>query len=101
MNDYILLMHDDTATKPTDAAWEAYFDMLHASGAVQGGSSVGKGAAFRREGPNSAKPGAESAHLTGFIRVVAADMADAQRFLAGNPVYECGGTVEIRELPRD
>jgi len=22
-------------------------------------------------------------------------------FLAGNPIYEAGGTVEIRELPRD
>ena len=97
MNDYILLMHDDMATTPTDAAWEAYFDMLHTSGAFQGGSSIGKGAAFRREGV----AGAESVHLTGFIRVSAKDLADAQRFVAGNPVYDCGGTVEIRELPRD
>jgi hypothetical protein len=97
VNDYILLMHNDTMTTPTDSAWEAYFDILHTSGAFQGGSSIGKGAAFRQGGA----AGPESAHLTGFIRVMTKDLADAQRFVAGNPVYDCGGTVEIRELPRD
>jgi len=28
-------------------------------------------------------------------------LAHAKVFLAGNPIYEAGGTVEIRELPRD
>ena len=37
----------------------------------------------------------------GFIRVRAADIEAARHFLAGNPVYEGGGTVEIRELPVD
>jgi hypothetical protein len=97
VTDYILLMHDDALTPPTDGAWEAYFDMLHTSGAFQGGSSIGDGVAFRRCGA----AGAESVHLTGFIRVTAENLTEAQRFLTGNPVYECGGTVEIRELPRD
>jgi hypothetical protein len=38
--------------------------------------------------------------LSGYIRVRAASLEDARRFVVGNPVYEAGGTVEIRELPR-
>jgi hypothetical protein len=44
--------------------------------------------------------GAMSSHLSGFIRVAAADLAAARGLVAGNPVFEAGGTVEIRELPR-
>jgi len=39
-------------------------------------------------------------HIGGFIRVMARDLAHARSLLPGNPVYEAGGTVEIRELPR-
>ena len=41
-----------------------------------------------------------TAHLGGFIRVEAESLADAEALLAGNPVFENGGTVEIRELPK-
>ena len=97
MNDYMLLMHDDPTKEPADAEWEAYFGMLSASGAFQGGSSIGAGATYSQGGA----AGPLSARLTGFIRVTARDLTDAQRFLKGNPVYVNGGTVEIRELPRD
>ncbi len=40
-------------------------------------------------------------HISGFIRIEADDLEHATRLLAGIPVYEAGGTVEIRELPRD
>ena len=40
-----------------------------------------------------------TSHLTGFIRIEAGSLAAAALLLAGNPVYEAGGTVEIRELP--
>jgi hypothetical protein len=33
--------------------------------------------------------------------VEATDFDDARTLIAGNPVYEAGGTIEIRELPRD
>ena len=38
-------------------------------------------------------------------RIIARDVEcnyyqDARAFLKGNPVFEAGGTVEIRELPR-
>jgi hypothetical protein len=31
--------------------------------------------------------------------VIAADLDQAKALVAGNPVFEAGGTVEIRELP--
>jgi len=40
-----------------------------------------------------------TAHLSGFIRIAASSLDDALKLLAGNPVFEAGGTVEIRELP--
>lgn len=36
-----------------------------------------------------------------YIRVKAGSLTDARALVVGNPVFEAGGTVEIRELPRD
>jgi hypothetical protein len=35
-----------------------------------------------------------------YIRIEAANLAEAEALLDGNPVYEAGGTVEIRRLPQ-
>lgn len=99
MNDYLLLMHAD-ATDPDaaddDAAWIRYLDALRAGGGFDGGSAIGRGERHRRgTAPRPAEPGP-----SGYLRVRAASLEDARRYLQGNPVYEAGGTVEIRELPR-
>lgn len=62
-----------------------------------GGSSLGDGVCKSKG--NVTHPISE--HLGGFIRIVANDLAHAETFLEGNPVYEAGGKVEIRELPED
>ncbi|MBX3479591.1 MAG: hypothetical protein KF842_04270 [Caulobacter sp.] len=97
MEDFILLMHDDTTSPPAPELWDAYFADLAGQGVFEGGSAIGQGEVFRKGLP----PGSPSPHLTGFIRVRAANLREAARLLVGNPVYECGGTVEIRALPRD
>jgi len=98
MADFMLLMHDDADRSAVDdTGWNAYLATLRAAGVFQGGSSIGGGLCVRKLG----SPAALAAQLTGFIRITAADLADAQRWLAGNPVFEAGGTIEIRELPRD
>ena len=97
MLDFIFLMHDDTTSEPTDAMWGAYFAALRAAGAFEGGSSIGGGEAVRKAGA----PGAVTDHFAGYIRVRAGSLAEAKRLVDGNPVYECGGTVEVRSLPRD
>jgi hypothetical protein len=95
MADFIFLMHDDAAGG-AGLDWDPYLTRLREAGVFQGGSSIGDGACVRKAG---ATPDT-TAHLSGFIRVTARDFAHAQSLLPGNPVYEAGGTVEIRELPR-
>ena len=100
MKDFILFMYDDApdAVAASDgASWESYFSTLHASGQFDGGSTIGSGKRFRKNCPDQDS----GMGMSGFIRVRAADLAHAKAFLAGNPIYEAGGTVEIRELPRD
>jgi hypothetical protein len=95
MPDFIFFMHHDAQGEDEDA-WGPYFARLRALGAFEGGSAIGKGASFRKIGVEYPA----TAHLVGFIRVTAEDFAAAKALLDGNPVYEAGGTVEIRELPK-
>ena len=92
--DYILLMHGD-APSERNADWSAYLGALSTAGRLRGGSAIGAGLSYRRDGA----PGPVSDHLTGFVRVTATSLDDAATCLKGNPVYEAGGTIEIRLLP--
>ena len=96
MLDFIFLMHDDATSSLSPDLWPPYLASLQARGLFDGGSAIGPGATFRKQG----EPGDLSGHLGGYIRVRAVDLAAARALLAGNPVFESGGTVEIRELPR-
>jgi hypothetical protein len=94
MAEYILFMHDDA--DDDSRAWDTYLRTLRQSGAFEGGSAIGDGICLRK---NGSAPGITD-HLTGYIRVTADSIDHAKSFLAGNPHFEAGGTVEIRELPR-
>lgn len=100
MNDYILLMHRDaidreSATDPQ--RWARYIERLKGTGQLDGGSSIGEGQSLRKGQPD----GPAETEIRGYMRVRAASLEAAKALLAGNPVYEAGGTVEIRELPRE
>lgn len=96
MADYILLMHGDGGEeRPSD--WDVYLEQLAGAGRLRGGSAIGAGACYRKSGA----PGLVSTHVTGFVRIAAESLAEAETCLAGNPAYEAGGTVEIRLLPED
>jgi len=94
MLDYIFFMHGDANDDGAD--WDRYLAKLRATGQFQGGSSIGAGECVSR----SRTPKPTTAHLTGYIRVQANSLEEAKALLDGNPVFEAGGTVEIRELPR-
>jgi hypothetical protein len=99
MNEYIMLMHQDASdlgAADDPMRWEEYIAHLRGTGHFDGGSSIGKGERFRKDKSNASHGGV----LGGYIRVRALSLDSAKRFLAGNPVYEAGGTVEIRELVR-
>ena len=97
MPDYLFLMHDDAGDRAQGGDdWGPYLGGLRASGNLQGGSAIGGGLCARKSGAAPAITG----HLTGFIRVGADSLDHARALLAGNPVFEAGGTVEIRVLPQ-
>jgi hypothetical protein len=94
MAEYIFLMHDDAIED--DTAWGPYLDKLKQGRFFEGGSAIGHGVCVRKSG----EPPPVTAHLTGYIRVNAESLDQAKSLLVGNPLFEAGGTVEIRELPR-
>ena len=99
MADFIYLMHNDEispASGTADDGWYVYIEKLKANGCFRGGSEVGHGKCVRKEleAPEIYQ------RLVGYICIEAASLAEAEAKLEGNPVYEAGGTVEIRELPR-
>ncbi len=96
LKEYILFMHSDGERSEKAEEWTAYFSRLHESGRFQGGSAIGDGACLRKD----ETPGQLHSSLSGYIRVLARDLDDAKTFVTGNPVFEAGGTVEIRELPK-
>ena len=95
MAGFILLMHGDYDAGGRAEAWEPYLDRLGRAGVLRGGSAIGAGLCMRRSG---AAPDV-SGHLVGYVKIEARDLAHAQELVLGNPVYEAGGTVEVRELP--
>jgi hypothetical protein len=96
LNDYLLLMHDDAGHERADQ-WPVWLDRLAGDGRLRGGSSMAGGECVR-QGASAQRP---ARTLTGFVRIVAADLDDAKACLIGNPVYEGGGTVEIHLLTED
>lgn len=102
MAEFIFLMHNDTRPGTSDGGdkhdeqWDDYLKKLQSSGCFRGGSVIGHGGCFRKDGT---APSITS-HIGGFIRVESHSLQSAQELLHANPVYEAGGTVEIRELPR-
>ena len=97
MPDFLFLMHSDATAPEVAADWDAYLAALGAGGRLRGGSTISGGRCYRAMGA----PAPLTAGLTGFVRIVADDLAHAATLLPGNPVYAAGGTVEIRELPID
>jgi hypothetical protein len=93
VGEYILLMRDDASREPGD--WDAYIEKLSKAGCFQGGSEIGEGICVRKRGPAAAL-----SDLVGYIRVEAGSLDDVKALLQGNPHYEAGGTVEIRDLPK-
>ena len=98
MNDYILFMHNDVPgeDRRRDEEWQAYFTKLRAADVFQGGSAIGDGVCASKSG----LPRQITQHISGYIRIQAASLSAAREMVEGNPVYEAGGTVEIRELPK-
>jgi hypothetical protein len=97
MNTYIFLMHNDASNEnsASESDWGSYIGTLRESGSFLGGSEIGAGVCVSKAGLRTEV----TSHLSGYIKVQAADLEAAKRLVSGNPVFEAGGTIEIRELP--
>lgn len=95
MAEFIFLMHK-LPDGVNEADWAPWLDMLDRSGHLRGGSEIGEGKSFSKQ----AKPAAVSSQINGIVRIEATGLDEAELLLAGNPVFEAGGTVEIRHLPK-
>jgi hypothetical protein len=95
MAEYILFMHDD-AKADDPSAWNAYLQTLKQKGVFEGGSEIGGGICMRKDAASRDI----TKHLVGYIRVAATTIDEVKSFLSGNPHFEQGGTIEIRELPQ-
>ena len=89
MPDYILLMHNDAAVQVSIEAWAPYIAGLQAANRLLGGSAIGPGVCVRK----MASAPEITAHISGFMRVTADNLEGAEILVAGNPVFEAGGTV--------
>jgi hypothetical protein len=96
MPDYLMLMHNDMVRSASERDWETYIEALGQTGKFRGGSAVGPGVCRRKAGA----PPPITARIGGYIRIEADSLAEVEALLPGNPVFENGGTVELRELPQ-
>lgn len=95
MAQFMLLMHNDYDMEGRSENWQQYLDGLASAGVLRGGSAMGAGVCMRR----AADAPANTRHLVGYVKLEVRDLGHARECVHGNPVYEAGGTVEIRELP--
>lgn len=89
-------MHGDVEQEEKSQDWRIYLEFLSAEGALRGGSAIGPGLCIRRSG---AVPDVTH-QIVGYVKIEARDFDHARQLVQTNPVYEAGGTVEIRELPK-
>lgn len=94
MAEFLLLMHGDVTQDEQIRDWPTYLEFLSAEGALRGGSAIGPGECVRRSG---AVPDV-TRQIVGYVKVEARDFDHARQLVQTNPIYEAGGTVEIREL---
>ena len=96
MNDYILFMHDDVPSHAAEV-WNGPRIAKASSGRrFQGGSAIGGGVCASKRGSAGTHGAPVRLHPH-----QGRGPAQARELVNGNPVFEAGGTVEIRELPMD
>ncbi len=96
MKQFIMLMHNDVTMAEVATHWPRYVAQLEQLGALRGGSSVGPGQGLRQ-----GAAAAPLSSLVGYMLIAAPDLGTAQRYVVGNPTYDAGGTVELREVVED
>lgn len=110
MKDYLLLFRnglDYKAASPellqqSMMKWKTWMDKLGAAGQLSGGERLEEtGAVINEHKQLSDGPYAEGKEVVGgYLSVKANDLAGAVEIAKGCPIYEYGGSTEIREIAK-
>ena len=87
MPDYVMVMMG-TSSK---GDWDSYIEKLIASGKLKGGSSLGNGVSLTKGDSDT------DCVITGYMRFSAGNLEEIRELVAGNPLYEAGGRIELLE----
>ncbi len=87
MPQYVMVMMGSASS----GDWDVYVDTLVNSGCFRGGSSLGNGVSV------SKNEGDAECQVTGFMRFSAASIDEVRKLVAGNPLFEAGGRIELLE----
>ncbi len=71
--------------------WGPYIETLLETGKFRGGSSLGNGVAVAKGASDG------ECQISGYMRFSADNIDEVRQLLAGNPLYEAGGCVELLE----
>lgn len=93
--EFMMLMHGDYDVGGSPENWASYLDDLSRRGVLRGGSAIGAGFCLRMHDPIPEV----TQKIVGYVKLEVRDADHVLECVRGNPVYEAGGTVEIRELP--
>ena len=91
---YLVLMHSNTVSFPSDEDWDKFFDAASKTGLFRGGSAV---AGSKLLGNVETLPIGES--VAGFMRFDADNYDELAALLQKHPTVMHGGTIEIYEMP--
>lgn len=87
MTDYVLIMMGTAS----EGDWDTYIEKLVDSGKFRGGSSLGNGVSISKGQSDT------DCSISGFIRLSANTLDEVRELVAGNPLYEAGGRIELLE----
>ena len=91
---YLALMPNNADVEPAADAWERFIAAAGASGLFRGGSAIGNRRVVGPGVPDTTR------HVGGYMRFDADDIAPLLALLEQHPVVNCGGSVELCELPK-
>lgn len=93
--EYILLIHNNTDTQPTQKEWQQFFSLANKSDLFRGGSALGKRIQLgNKDLENITKS------VVGYMLFESSNIDAIKTLLREHPVYKKGGTLELCECPR-
>jgi len=93
--EYLLLIHKNSETSPSENEWNEFLARAKATGMFQGGSEFGSTRIFGKEGI-----ALSTSKIGGFMRFDTENPRELESLLTKHPVIKNGGSIELIEMPK-